>query len=311
LLPARSHSDLEVSFTCEARGRHRLSGTRLIASDPLGLYHRPKVSPCEASFLVLPRVSDLEHLATWELLSPEGRRLLPLLERMGSDFQGIREHVPGDDLRHVHWKASAHLGELAIKEYQRHREAEVAVWLDLWKGNHPPGAPESPTETAISLAATLLTLFMRRGHVVSLAGQGLPGALSLPSRGEAYLDHALVALAEARPGDGLCFGDLCREGWALSPRLVNCFAVTTAAEEGLVESFGTLTRRGASSVVLLVGSGEGLEPGAPERLSARALDAMAGRLLASGVRAARVRDFTDIPRALAQVAGDAMAARVA
>lgn len=305
-LPPRSLVELEVLLECRARGLHRLNALRMVAHDPVGVYHRGRDFAQNASFLGLPRTCEAPGISSWELLSPEGRRAARLLRRSGGDFEGIRAHVPGDDLRHVHWKVTAHTGELVVKHQRRRREAEIAVWLDLWEGNHALSGPDSPTEVAVSLAATLLDIFVRGDYMVSLAGHGLSPDLALPSRGEAYLDRALVALAEARPAPGPGFADFCADRLVHSPRLHNVFAVTPAAEPGLADVLAAAARRGAHPVAFLTGA---LDPGAGADIAARLTLAehedTLTRLRATGVDAVRVATFEDIPRAITGVAGTA------
>lgn len=251
-LPPRSRTEVEVALNCRERGVHRLSKVRVIAHDPIGVYHRGRGFESQDGFLALPRTLPTEGLSAWELLSPEGRRSARLLRRTGGEFEGIRPHTPGDDLRQVHWKVTAHAGELVVRQHRPRREAEVTVWIDLWEANHPSKHPDR-TETAISLAATLIQLFSRGGYMMSVAGHGLPADLALPSRGESYLDRCLVTLAEARPQAGLTFSDFCEEQIRKSPRLRNVFVVTPSADPGLVDTLGSLRQRGAHVAAFLVG----------------------------------------------------------
>lgn len=305
-LPPRARVEMEVMLQCRARGLHRVNALRLVAHDPVGVYHRGRELAQTASFLGLPRICEAPGISSWELLSPEGRRAARLLRRSGGDFEGIRAHVPGDDLRHVHWKATAHTGELVVKHQRRRREAEIAVWLDLWEGNHALSGPDSPTEVAVSLAATLLDIFVHGDYLVSLAGHGLSPDLALPSRGEAYLDRALVALAEARPVPGPGFADFCADRLLHSPRLQNVFAVTPAAEPGLADVLSAAARRGAHPVAFLTGA---IDPDAVAHVAPRLTtdehhDALA-RLGAAGVDAVQVATVEGIPRAITSAAGAA------
>lgn len=307
-LPPRSRTEIELALHCPARGRHRIGGVEMVATDPLGMYHRVRRFDSGLMFLSLPRTYEVSGVAGWELLSAEGRRAARALRRAGGDFEGIRRHVPGDDWRHVHWKVTAHTGELVVRSYRQRREAEVTVWLDLWERNHPPAGPEGPTEVAVSVAATLLTIFARGDYLVALSGQGLSPDLSLPSRGEAYCDRALVALAQARPVSGLSFGEFCEERLRHGARLANLFVITPAAEPGLEEVLSRSRHRGAHVVVFLVGGGTGEEG---DRLSEAAHAALASRLRQAGMAVLQVARFTDIPTALGALAAVADAEAVA
>ena len=307
-LPPRSRTDVDVSLACVARGLHRLTDFRLVANDPIGVYHRAKRFDDAGTFLALPQIHEASGLSSWELLSPEGRRSSRILRRSGGESQGIRAHTPGDDLRHVHWKVSAHIGELVVKQHRQRREAEVSIWLDLWDRNHVHHGADSPMEVAISLTATLLDIFVHGDYLVSVAAHGLPPDLTLPSRGEAYLDRALAALAEARPVAGPSFSEFCAERWRLSPRLPSVFAITPAAEPGMVEVLAPQTRRGAHLVVFLTGGlARDDADETPRRLLRQAHEQALLRLRAAGVTAVSVSCFEDIPSAIGEIANEASA----
>src|SRR5262249_42935637 len=46
-------------------------------------------------------------------------------------FHALRDYVPGDELRHVHWRASAHAGKLVVKQHVDTAHAALAVVLDV------------------------------------------------------------------------------------------------------------------------------------------------------------------------------------
>ena len=303
-LSPQSRTDLEFALACEVRGTHHVTGVELVASDPIGMYHRRKQFEKARSFLALPRIARAEGVSSWELISLEGQRSARMFRRAGGEIEGVRALAPGDDLRHVHWKVTAHTGEPMVKRYRRRREAEIAVWLDLWDDNHPEGGARSATEVAVSLAATLLHIFVHGDYLVSFAGQGISPDLSLPSRGAAYLDHALVALARSRPAPGLSFTEFCESQIRFSPRLVNVFAITPAAEAGLDDALAAPAHRGAQVAAFLASGATGdAEPS--ERLQAEAHQQMVERLRARGINATRVESFEAIPQALASVTAGA------
>ncbi len=311
ILPAlapSSRTEMDVAFECLSRGRHRVSDVRVIANDPIGMYHRWKRFDSPASFLGLPHVHSAPGPATWELLSPGGRRTARMLRRSGGDFQGIRPHTTGDDLRMVHWKVTAHAGELVVKQFRRRRDAEVTIWLDLWQGNHPTSGPDSPLEVSISLAATLLDIFVRGDYLLSVAGQGLSADLGMPSRGEGYLDRALVSMAESRACGGLGFAQFCSERARVSPGLKNVFAISAAAEPPLLDTLTGMRQRGAHVVAFLTGGLEETEGDeTARRLLAAAQEETVQALRATGITAMRVPSIHHVPAVFSEIAVSASA----
>ncbi|SES35768.1 Uncharacterized conserved protein, DUF58 family, contains vWF domain [Lentzea xinjiangensis] len=117
------------------------------------------------------------------------------VERGGTDLVGLREYVPGDDLRRLHWATSARTGTLMIREDADPARPHLAVLLD---DNSASYAVEQRFEEAVEVAASLVTSALEQGHPVRL----------LTSSGGTDIDQAqdaapiLSALADLRLRDG-------------------------------------------------------------------------------------------------------------
>jgi uncharacterized protein (DUF58 family) len=70
------------------------------------------------------------------------------------EFIGLRDYLPGDSPRHIHWAAWARCGEPVVKEYQDEYFSRQALVLDSFIGDD--GARESAFECAVSVAASLV-----------------------------------------------------------------------------------------------------------------------------------------------------------
>jgi uncharacterized protein (DUF58 family) len=49
----------------------------------------------------------------------------------GLVFTDIREYQPGDDVKHIHWKATARTGKVFVKSYEEDRQLRVLVAVDM------------------------------------------------------------------------------------------------------------------------------------------------------------------------------------
>jgi uncharacterized protein (DUF58 family) len=112
------------------------------------------------------------------------------VERGGTDLVGLREYVPGDDLRRLHWATSARTGTLMVREDADPARPHLAVVLDDRAGSHPDA---DGFEDAVEVAASLLTTAVGAGHPVRLLSTS--GELSVEgAAGDA--DLLLAALAD-------------------------------------------------------------------------------------------------------------------
>ena len=118
------------------------------------------------------------------------------------DFRSLREYHPGDSLRRVHWRASAHRGELHVRELERERFAPTLILLDsripaalsaqkkpgaLSEREQPPGDGDrgQALELAVSFAAEVARSAMRQGSNVAIVGYfPQPALLTAAERGD-------------------------------------------------------------------------------------------------------------------------------
>jgi uncharacterized protein (DUF58 family) len=121
-------------------------------------------------------------------------------------FDTLREYVVGDELRHVHWRTTARIGELMVREHLDTSLPRLVVLLDDRLVAHPglvdgvADSFESACEAAASIAVAAqreeLPLALQTVSGDFVGGDGRRAAATRP-----YLD----LLAEARlrdPGDG-------------------------------------------------------------------------------------------------------------
>lgn len=114
----------------ERRGRHQVGPLVLERADPFGLGHRRLTTGETATLWVHPRV----HAMT----PPGGGRPRHHHEgaaaderlRGSDDLREVREYVPGDEIRHLHWKATARTGRLMVRDYIDPHQPRFTVLLD-------------------------------------------------------------------------------------------------------------------------------------------------------------------------------------
>ena len=154
------------------RGVYELSELRLITSDLIGLFEFAEVVADPHQLLVYPKALPLRNM--W----PTGAapRHLPQASRrrpgQGSDFYGVREYVPGDDLRRIHWKVTAHRGKLSVSEGEHPQSLAATVIIDLSANVHAGEGSESSLEYGVTLAASLLAQALTQERAADLIARG-------------------------------------------------------------------------------------------------------------------------------------------
>ena len=177
------------------RGLWHLEGLRLEGSDPLGLYRRPEKALGDIPLVATPAYWSRLPVPWTFLLTPGARLRMAAVRPDLGDYHSLREYQAGDDLRRVHWRATAHRSKLMIKEFEQPREVQVEIWLAPCSQAR---GVDAGAELAISVAATVAHAFVAGGIATALHAPGLPAAAQGPSRGELFWREILAALGELR-----------------------------------------------------------------------------------------------------------------
>ena len=162
---------LAYAFCPPTRGRFSFGPLAAVTRFPLGLVRGRRLLTGGQTVLVWPVMGRL---------GPRARRWIGHGDRSTSqsnagragrlgEFHSLRDWRPGDSPRWVHWRTTARVGALMVRQFEQHRDPEFALLVDLWQPRVPSAVDRAAVEAAVSLAATLLTeLCRRRGARVSV-----------------------------------------------------------------------------------------------------------------------------------------------
>jgi uncharacterized protein (DUF58 family) len=161
--------------------------------DPLALVGVVRRYGGQNKVWVRPRVHVITAVPVGLSRSMDGR--IDRVPHGSITFAALREYVMGDDLRHVHWRTSARVGELMVREHVDTSLPRIVILLDDRAEAHLPdgGGGESTFEAACEGAASVLVAAYREDVQVEL--QLLSGATAESSR--TTVGPQLDLLAEA------------------------------------------------------------------------------------------------------------------
>jgi uncharacterized protein (DUF58 family) len=187
--------------TCTRRGLFNLGPATVRSGDPLGLCSLELEHPSTTILLVLPPVLPLPAI---EIAAGgragEGRRpRLSALETTVS-VETVREYVPGDPLKAIHWPTSARRNELYVRQFEHMPSSDWWIFLDLEARVQVGSGFESTEEHGIILAASLAHRGLREGHPVGLVMSSPDLTWISPQQSSGHSMSILRALALAQPG---------------------------------------------------------------------------------------------------------------
>jgi uncharacterized protein (DUF58 family) len=157
------------------RGRYVVGPLVVGAADPFGLARRIVPGAGEAELVVRPRVHDIvAPVAAGSRLAADGEThgARVIASDLGDDFLTLRDYEVGDDLRRVHWRATARTGELMIRHDEARWRSRAALLIDVRPEAHDRASFEVAVEATASVVARLVRL-RRRVEVITSAGEVL------------------------------------------------------------------------------------------------------------------------------------------
>ena len=158
-----SHEEL-FSIPTRRRGVVPVGPVRAVQADPVGLIRRTRVFSEPMELFVHPRMVPVEVAAIGFLKDVEGITTANLSSSDVS-FHALRDYVPGDDRRSVHWRATAHTGRLMVRQFEETMRAHLLLVLSNLRSDY---ATEDDFETAVSVAASLAVAALREERQVTL-----------------------------------------------------------------------------------------------------------------------------------------------
>jgi uncharacterized protein (DUF58 family) len=190
------------------RGRYRWEQAEISTRFPFGLFRREVSGGTSNSVLVCPRLGRLTH--GWLKRRHESfdgtHRREQGQSRISGDLYGVREWRYGDSRRWIHWRSTARHGSLVVRQFEQHRNRDVAVLLDLWQPENPSMGDLENVELAVSFTATVMAEVCRSMGCNVLLGVPADEPRLLGGTASAVLlQDAMtrLALAQASPADRL------------------------------------------------------------------------------------------------------------
>jgi len=250
-LPGRDSIRWHAEAICTRRGLFTLGPTQLQAGDPFGLYTISFEYPATMPLLVLPPIVPLP---TIEVApggrSGSGRPRTNAADRTVS-ASSVREYLPGDSRRWIHWKTSARHNELYVRLFDGTPSSDWWILLDIDRTVQVGEGEDSTEEHGVILAASLADRGLRMRRSVGLVAHGDQLVWLPPRTGEGHRWEVLRSLALVNSGSRPLSELLDRVRSSIGPRS-SIVIITPSMNTQWIEGLLPLIRRGAAPTVLLL-----------------------------------------------------------
>jgi len=163
---------VEVALVPHRRGTVSVERVSVRWTGPFGLLARQRVENVDRKVAVVPNVRAVRAAALRFFSSREFLHGLKVEHYIGdgSEFESLREYMPGFDHRAINWKASARHRKLLCQEFRAERNHQVILAIDSGHLMSEPMAGIPKLDHAVNAGLLLAYFCLRTGDRVGLFG---------------------------------------------------------------------------------------------------------------------------------------------
>jgi uncharacterized protein (DUF58 family) len=192
LIPGRATIEETVELRFSRRGAYRQNQFTFNTRFPFGLFEKTASVSLRRDVVVYPSIEPKPGFE--DLFSEISGDLDAYFRGRGHEFYLVRPYEPFESARYLDWKATAHTGNLQVREFAREQERAVEIYLDC---AIPPGA-EPWFEEAVDCCAFLAWRLSQQGAAIRFQSSNF--SLRTPEEGDVYTLLEYLALVEPKPG---------------------------------------------------------------------------------------------------------------
>lgn len=154
----------EFAIPSARRGVIPVGPVRTVRADPIGIVRREVIWAEVAELFVHPRTISIPSMSTGFIRDLEGN---PTRDLSNNDvsFHALREYLPGDERRYIHWKSTARTGTYMVRQFEETRRSHLVIALSLASADY---ANDEEFELAVSVAGSLGTRAIRDARTVTV-----------------------------------------------------------------------------------------------------------------------------------------------
>ncbi len=164
------------------RGILTLASFRLATRYPFGMIEKAHYYDYESELLVYPALIPID--AAVLAFGSEGAEQSAGRPGPGTEIAELRAYRPGDEARAIHWRRTASLARIVVREHERDQAARLTLILDNARpATEDAGALaawEEAFEEAVKRTASLAAAALSRSSAVDVSCRGASSPIVLP-----------------------------------------------------------------------------------------------------------------------------------
>lgn len=230
-----SSKTFTFSFKCRYRGTFEIGLERLEIVDFLGLFRLKYKVKSLRNVVVHPKVIPLDDLHMRDGYLSDSQNISRAGFEDMTSIAGIRKYAIGDVFKKIHWKLTAKMDELMVKEFNSTYETSAVIILDLSANNHAPVINMAIEDRVIESAIAIINFCLSKWIPVRLFYYT---DIINEAHGDNPLDFDEIysTLAQIKFGSDVSVSDLIKLYAESNTEATNLFVVTSNLDYTLVDS---------------------------------------------------------------------------
>ncbi len=232
------------------RGTYRIEPMVVRTGDPFGFFEAAATVGRPTVVIVFPRVVPLPR---WRLPNSnvEGIHSAPERTLQTTPLATtVRPYAPGDSFNRIHWRSTARVGEIQVKEFDLEQTADVWLFVDLESPIQTGEGDVSTVEETLRVAASIAHDAILENRAVGLTASG-HRLVSIPAdRGPRQRQKIMQLLAAVEGDGGTPLAEMLLAGLPRLRRGMTAVVVTASRERRWVRALTPLRARGVAAAVI-------------------------------------------------------------
>jgi uncharacterized protein (DUF58 family) len=239
---------LNYEFPALKRGRYNLGPLNLRLTDPVGAISVETLKPGGGVLTVFAKPAVIPYFPL-PLRQPHG--VTTRSERTYEEHTsvaGLREFVPGDNPKHIHWKVTARLEKPVVRQFHLVAGADIYILLDMQSPQplaaHDEEADPEWADRVVEIGVSVAAYALSKGYTVAIWAEGQQRYRLPAGRGSRQLMEILDLSASLRAGQGMGLAKMIDAEAPAIAKKATCVAVSHHFDERTKHALLTLSHTG-------------------------------------------------------------------
>ena len=189
------------------RGHYELGKIEVIVSDAFGFFHLKKKIISETSLLVYPEAIELSNFTITAVEQLGELHVDNIAFQDKSRISSLRDFKEGDSIKSIHWKLSAKLDDIIIKNYENRGDAHTIVLIDNYNKHFENDQDRHLEDKIVDISLSIINYYLNQNIPVNFKTQNNNELIEIQGHQKTDIKPFLDSLARFKANGALEFSE--------------------------------------------------------------------------------------------------------